>query len=527
MDKKFIISMILAVTTIWAIQFFMNKPDTRSNMVVTGQQAGGSLKIPSVEPLQKPLVYNTNFAQEKNPNQERLVTVKTNLAHVTFSTFGGVLDSIEYLDHKGKNKKPLATVYHQDGLDVKQRIKQPFLLQFEKDSPYFYELIEQTHIDDKEVVVFQTTYAGWLIRKIYELHKDSYQVDLALVFEPTSDKQEILNPRLFVAAPFVHEIEDNTLTPFVFNESGKAIEKLEAAKQQGVVWYWATTDTIIGAEDKYFVNSLVKDPAKFVQRAYFNTIDSKTMVTILEGAQVSEKASWTLSFYVGPKVYDHLAYVDERLSDILSFGWLSWLCKIILKLLDLVYSFIGNYGVAIIVVSILLRLPFVPLSIYARRKTELYQKHDPFIQRIRAKYRQDQQTMQQELMRYHQEHNISPAAPMVGCLPLVIQIPLLFSLYRILGNYLDLYQAPLFGWIVDLSAKDPYYIMPVLMGLTTLLQQQMAPASNDGKQRIVMGFFAIVMTVVFANFPAGLVLYWLMNNVLTIGEDYLRKAFFK
>ena len=117
---------------------------------------------------------------------------------------------------------------------------------------------------------------------------------------------------------------------------------------------------------------------------------------------------------------------------------------------------------------------------------------------------------------------------MIGCLPMLLQIPLLFSLYRVLGNYLDLYQAPFFGWIVDLSAKDPYYMLPVLMGATTILQQHFTPTpGGDGKQKVVMTFFAIVMTIVFASFPAGLVLYWLMNNLLTAAEGYIQQRFFK
>ena len=156
---------------------------------------------------------------------------------------------------------------------------------------------------------------------------------------------------------------------------------------------------------------------------------------------------------------------------------------------------------------------------------EDYQKFQPTINRIRAKYKQDLRKQQEEVMRFHKEHNLSPATPMVGCLPLLIQLPILFSLYRVLNNYLSLYQAPLFGWIQDLSAKDPYYILPILMGVTMFLQQQMSPVT-DSKQRVMMMFMPVVVTAVFINFPAGLVLYWFMNNLLTVAEDLLRKKVF-
>lgn len=492
----------------------------------TQSLVGGIVKIPTVEQLQKPLTFDTNFAETSKVEEEQLILVRTNLTKVTFSTHGAVLDSIEYLKHTSKDNKPLKTVEHHDGRNVANRMNQPFLLSFDQQTPYFYEFVEQNSLDDKEEVIFQVNHAGWLVRKIYEIAKNSYKINLILQFIPKDSSVAPLNPKLFMASPCVTEIENDAVTSFVFNENSRSVEILELEKVQGVAWYWASAKAMIGVQDRYFAHSLVSDAEKFVQRAYFNATNPKAVITVLEGAQITEKSAHILSFYVGPKLYNQLSKVDDRLSDILSFGWLSWLCKIILSLLELSYSYIGNFGIAIIVVSILLRLPVLPLAIYGRMKTEEYQKHDPILSRIRAKYRQDQQMMQQELVKYHADHNISPTTPMIGCLPLLIQGPIMFALYRILNNYLELHQAPFFGWITDLSAKDPYYVLPILMGVTTLLQQQLAPTSNDGKQRIIMGFFAIVMTVVFANFAAGLVLYWVMNNVLTIGEDYLRKAFF-
>ncbi len=185
---------------------------------------------------------------------------------------------------------------------------------------------------------------------------------------------------------------------------------------------------------------------------------------------------------------------------------------------------IGNYGLAIIALTVVVRIPFVPLSIFSRRRMEDYQKHQPHINRIRTKYKTEPKVQQQEIIRYHREHNLSPATPIIGCLPLLIQVPILLSLYRVLWSYLDLYQAPFFGWIIDLSAKDPYYVLPVLMGVTMIWQQSMT-AVQDEKQRVISWFMGIVMTVLFASFPAGLVLYWLMNNILTLIEDYARKAF--
>ena len=228
---------------------------------------------------------------------------------------------------------------------------------------------------------------------------------------------------------------------------------------------------------------------------------------------------------MGPKVYDELVRVDERLGSVAASGWFAWIIKLMLKFLDFVSKYVSNLGLAIIVLAVLLKLPLTPLTIYSSIKMERYQKHAPIISRIRAKYRSDTQIQLQEVTKYHQEHNISPSTPLIGCLPMLIQLPVMYALLDILNNYIQLYQAPFFGWIVDLSAKDPFYIIPILMGVSMLWQQAMAPVSDE-KQRVLMFFVSIVMTVVFAGLPVGLVLYWLINNLLTIIENYVRRWFF-
>ncbi|MBX9831091.1 membrane protein insertase YidC [Candidatus Babeliales bacterium] len=530
MDRKLIYSVILSCATVWGFHYFFgNKAPVDQGVVTVGQQgevaAGQAIRVPAVENLHKTLQLDPNIDEQKSTSQELLVTLETDLVVATFSSFGGVLKNIAFKEHRGENNKPLQTLTQHKILEDSMLNNSCFLLAFEQNTPYDYLLIDRHQDNDKEVVVFGTQHAGWQVKKTYTLHKDSYKIDVALDFVPQG-KVLPINPRLFFMAPFVTELTDNVVQPIILNERSASLEIKSLDDVQGLAWYWAGKRVIFGASDRYFGHMLVSDDNKFVQRAYYNVADKSAVMPILEGYQISEAKTCNLSFYIGPKVYDHLAAVDEQLSDIMSFGWLSWLCKLMLKLLDFVYKFVGNYGLAIVVLSILLRLPFLPLSFYSRGVMEEYQKHQPFIQRIRVKLKNNPQLLQQEIMRYHKDHNLPVAAPLIGCLPILLQLPVLFSLYRVLSNYLDLYQAPFYGWITDLSAKDPFYVLPVLMGLSMIWQQSLTPG-GDGRQRVVMGFSALVMTVVFAGFPAGVVLYWFMNNILTIGEDYLRRLFVK
>lgn len=535
-DKKFFLALSLSLLTVLGLQyFFSGKVEQKPVSVEKIQQpvAGQPIKVAATQELFRPLNMDVKFEDKKDESAELLTDVQTPSYKAVFSNYGAVLTSFEFNNHKGKDGLPLKTISSDiskccdKDVPVDNRGNRCFLLAFEENTPFQYQFLHKQDktVDQNEVVevAYQTETEFWIIQKIYTLYKNSYKIDLNVKFEPR--KTEGLNPlraRILVSSPCVSEIENDTTNVFVFNESKDSVEKIDLTATQDLAWHWVTPKVMFGAEDKYFVHSMVNDSAKFVQRAYVKKIGTKEVSTIFEGPELTEAKSFNLSFYIGPKVLESMSVVDSRLVDLLAFGWLSWLCKLLLQLLYWVFGLVGNYGWAIVIMTILLRLPFVPLSIFSRKKMEEYQRFQPTIQRIRQKYKHDIRMQNQELMKFHADHNLSTATPLLGCLPLLIQMPILFALYRVLGNYLDLYQAPFFGWIVDLSAKDPYYVIPVLMGVTMLWQQAMTP-SSDEKQKIMMYFVSIVMTVLFANFPVGLVLYWTMNNILTLMEDYFRK----
>jgi YidC/Oxa1 family membrane protein insertase len=142
----------------------------------------------------------------------------------------------------------------------------------------------------------------------------------------------------------------------------------------------------------------------------------------------------------------------------------------------------------------------------------------PKLQKIREKYKDDKARLQKEMMDLYRTHKVNPFG---GCLPIVVQIPVFFALYRCLMVAIELRHAPFYGWITDLSDKDPYYVTPILMGLTMFLQQKMTPTTGDPMQAKMMLFMPVIFTFMFLNFPSGLVLYWLVNNVLSIGQQYL------
>jgi len=190
----------------------------------------------------------------------------------------------------------------------------------------------------------------------------------------------------------------------------------------------------------------------------------------------------------------------------------------LVQLLKFFNRYLHNYGLAIILVTILIKLVFYPLSQKSYQSMSKMKAIQPKVAKLKEKYKDDKARQQKEMMDLYRTHKVNPFG---GCLPIVVQIPVFFGLYRGLMVAIELRHAPFFWWIQDLAAKDPYYVTPILMGVTMLLQQKMSPTTGDAMQAKMMLFMPIIFTFMFLNFPAGLVLYWLVNNVLSIGQQYM------
>ncbi|MBN2232783.1 MAG: membrane protein insertase YidC [Deltaproteobacteria bacterium] len=222
--------------------------------------------------------------------------------------------------------------------------------------------------------------------------------------------------------------------------------------------------------------------------------------------------------FIGPKEIETLRSVGADLERAVDFGWFGVIARPLVWMLNFFYRYVPNYGVAIIVLTLLIKLLFFPLSQKSYQSMSKMKQVQPKLQKIREKFKDDKARQQKEMMDLYRTHKVNPFG---GCLPIVVQIPVFFALYRSLMVAIELRHAPFFGWITDLSDKDPYYVTPILMGLTMFLQQKMTPTTGDPTQAKMMLFMPVIFTFMFLNFPSGLVLYWLVNNVLSIGQQYM------
>lgn len=224
-----------------------------------------------------------------------------------------------------------------------------------------------------------------------------------------------------------------------------------------------------------------------------------------------------LQFYAGPKLQERLAEISEGLELTVDYGWLWFVAQPLFWLLNVLHGMVQNWGLAIILVTVVIKAIFFPLSAASYRSMANMRRVAPKLQELKERYGDDRQKMSQEMMSLYQKEKINPLG---GCLPILVQMPVFIALYWVLMESVELRQAPFMLWIVDLSVKDPFFILPILMGVTMFIQTSLNPTPPDPTQAKVMKMMPIMFTFFFMFFPAGLVLYWLVNNILSIAQQW-------
>ena len=226
---------------------------------------------------------------------------------------------------------------------------------------------------------------------------------------------------------------------------------------------------------------------------------------------------FTNRLFVGPKLQNKLEVIAPGLELTVDYGFLTFIAKPLFWLLDTIHGFVGNWGWAILLLTLLIKLVFYKLSEASYKSMANMRRVQPRLMSLKERYAGDRQKMNQALMDLYKKEKINPLG---GCLPILVQIPVFIALYWVLLESVELRQAPWVLWIQDMSAKDPYFILPLIMGVTMFIQQKLNPAPMDPIQAKVMMVLPIVFTIFFAFFPAGLVLYWVANNILSIAQQW-------
>ena len=301
---------------------------------------------------------------------------------------------------------------------------------------------------------------------------------------------------------------------------GEKSEKLKRGDLQddGAHSFKATNGWIASIEH-HFLSAIV--PQKDTERTYTVSVrgDRSTASVIGPAEEVaigSEKTFTTIAF-VGPKMQSQLEAIDEKLKLTVDYGWLTIISQPLFWLLSFVFTYVGNWGVAIILVTLLIKLAFYKLTESSGRSMAKMRNLQPRMKALQDRYKEDKPALSQAMMELYKREKVNPAA---GCLPILIQMPFFLAFYWVLLESVEMRQAPFALWITDLSTKDPYFILPLIMGAAMFTQQKLNPAPADPVQAKVMQIMPIMFTAFFAFFPSGLVLYWVTNTLLSIAQQW-------
>ena len=389
----------------------------------------------------------------------------------------------------------------------------------------FYEAdgstLDMTQGTEPRKLTFTQTYPGELrIDKIFTFQPDKFNFTLEVRVNNLASVPLNQNGSLtwyqYVdpAAPVDSYGHDGPVSYIAKSIDRPEVAKMEAEKLLGPDVSWG------GFESKYFIAALVpQNPSLTSLRM---SKDSSNLIAVgLKGQKQvippGQPGVFSYSLYLGPKDYTILKTQNIGLENAIDFGdWLKWLAMPLLIALKFLYGYVHNYGIAIIILTILIKLIFWPLGNKSYKSMKEMQKLQPKMAALREKYKDDKTKLSQESMALYKAHKVNPLG---GCLPMIVQIPVFFGLYKSLLYAIELRHSPFFWWIEDLSAKDPYYITPIIMGATMFIQQKMTPTGADPMQAKIMLFMPIIFTFMFLNFPSGLVIYWLFNNVISIGQQ--------
>jgi len=275
-----------------------------------------------------------------------------------------------------------------------------------------------------------------------------------------------------------------------------------------------------GSIEHHFLRAVVPTPGvdyKFDVAVVGDVATSSAIRRSLVSVAPGDSQTFTTTLFVGPKLQQQLEEIDESLKLTVDYGWLTIISQPLFWLLSVVYGFVANWGVAIIVVTFLIKLAFYKLTESSGRSMAKMRNLQPRMKALQDRYKDDRQALSQAMMDLYKREKVNPAA---GCLPILIQMPFFLAFYWVLLESVEMRQAPFALWITDLSTRDPYFILPLIMGVAMFTQQKLNPAPADPVQAKVMQVMPIMFTVFFAFFPSGLVLYWVTNTLLSIAQQW-------
>ena len=542
MEKRLLLAIVLSFIILLGFQaLFLKKPAENSTAApaVSGEPTATPAQVPVTTP---PAASAKTLAQDETAakgakakpafsgplavaDREETIIVETSLYRAVWSNKGGVLKSWKLDRYKDDKGEPMELVF--PGPVDGNRL--PFSLVLDDaalagriNEAKFVTPVKSLKVADGQKAQIRFEYAdgqGTKVDKVFTFQGGHYDFEVAIDVLKDGEKaaaRVLWGPGLGIPLT-AEELKKRFASGLgvAVSTSGKVFRADERKfnPQQNAFNFveWSAY------ENNYFtalfINAGPAGTATFLQELKANTRPLYYLAT-----SVPSRA------YIGPKDYALLKPLGPNTKALLNFGFFGSIAEVLLIIIRFIHNYVPNWGFAIIVLTFLVKIIFFPLTYSSTKSMAKMQEIQPKIKALRSKYKNakrdiaQRRAMNEEMMKLYKEHGINPAG---GCLPMLIQIPVFWGLFRMLVVAVEFRHSPFVFWIKDLSIKDPTYITPLLMGATQFISQKMTPTGADPAQNRIMLIMPVVMTIFFMNFQSGLVLYWLTSNVLQIGQQYI------
>lgn len=355
---------------------------------------------------------------------------------------------------------------------------------------------------------------GLRIEKTIRLKPETYSFDTDVVVKGASNN---FSGVVTYVSKKVEDVETSLFMPAMnqqefFVAHGSTTDREYLYTEGGIEPSAYAQVRLLSLAEHYFVLGLI-DRSDVIPEAKFNfDVSSSIALTKMTHSMINRSNVFNVKYagYIGPKDLDILTKVDPSLNELVDFGWFSWLARILFSILRWFFGIFGNWGLAIIALTILVRIFVLPFHMMSYKSMKAMQDIQPEIKAVREKYKDDQQQVQQETMAIMKEHKVNPVG---GCLPMLLQFPVFIALYRVFGQSIDLYKAPFALWIGDLSLKDPFYILPVVMGVVFFFQTKLTPSTMEPAQQKIMMLMPVMFAFFMAGLPSALTLYMCVSTI--------------
>ncbi len=366
-------------------------------------------------------------------------------------------------------------------------------------------------------------YKGSKITKVMTLFEETYSIKNSVVVENITSE---FNGLSIYLTENINQVEKGgLLSADMFNVQdlfvslGGSNEREVIMKDEDLnVSYSSVQAASLGSQ--YFTIAYANQSSIYPGLKVKTDSSNQVVSGVIEYPKINNNSIMNVEYisYLGPKSLDILTGVSEDFAELIDLGFFSFIASILLKVLVMFNDIIHNWGLSIILVTVLVRLLLLPTNISSFKSMRNMSKLSPLMKEIKEKYKDNPEKRNLETMALYKQHKVNPIG---GCLPMLLQLPIFFALYQVLGRSIELYQAPFIFWISDLSAKDPYFVLPVLMGITMFFQQKLTPTTMDPTQAKVMMFMPLMFTFFMVSLPSGLTLYMFISGLFGIIQQLL------